>query len=190
MTEILSSNPKIEKYLAEPVVVGEPDIAGPLAVFPLFGAEPRERYVSFAEGRSLGVKIRELEGGASVRDLVVENPTDVAVLLYEGEEVLGAQQNRTFDVSILVAPGVRLRAPVSCVEAGGGDGTRHAEDLRPAPQAASPELRREKNRQVGSRFLAGEEAGADKSFVGANVDVKSARHGVHSPTGAMHDVYE
>src|SRR4051812_5826008 len=77
MTETLSSNFKIEQYLAEPLVVGEPDTAGPLAVFPLFGAEPKERYVSFAEGRSLGVKLGELGGGASVRDLVVDNPTDV-----------------------------------------------------------------------------------------------------------------
>ena len=35
-----------------------------------------------------------------MNDLVVVNPTAVAVLLYEGEEVLGAQQNRTFDVSV------------------------------------------------------------------------------------------
>jgi hypothetical protein len=49
-----------------------------------------------------------LAGGASVNDLLVLNPTDVDVLLYEGEEVLGAQQNRTFDVSVLVPAGISL----------------------------------------------------------------------------------
>jgi hypothetical protein len=189
MTETLS-NLRIEKYLAEPVVVGEPDVAGPLAVFPLFGAEPKERYVSFAEGRSLGMKLGELEGGASVRDLVVDNPTDVGVLLYEGEEVLGAQQNRTFDVTVLVAAGTRVRVPVSCVEAGRWDGMRHGEDFKPAPQAAYPELRRHKNQHARAQVAAGMEPRADQGEVWSLIDAKSVRHSVRSETGAMHDIYE
>ena len=93
--------PTLTAYLTEPLQIGEPDVAGPLAVFPLFGPEPRFEYRSFAQGRALGVTIKELEAGASVRDLVVANPTSLPVLLFEGEEVLGAQQNRTFDVSVL-----------------------------------------------------------------------------------------
>jgi hypothetical protein len=46
--------PTIEKFLAEPLRVGEPDVAGPLAVFPLFGPEPREDYASFAEAHAQG----------------------------------------------------------------------------------------------------------------------------------------
>jgi hypothetical protein len=59
-----------------------------------------------------------------------------------GEEVLGAQQNRTFDVSVLVAATSALRVPVSCVEAGRWDGGRHDEALALAPQTANPRLRR------------------------------------------------
>jgi ARG/rhodanese/phosphatase superfamily protein len=36
--------------------------------------------------------------------LSVENPTDLPLLVYEGEEVLGAQQNRTFDATALCPP--------------------------------------------------------------------------------------
>ena len=53
-----------------------------------------------------------------MNDLIVVNPTDNSVLLYEGEEVLGAQQNRTFDISVLVPAGSKLTVPVSCVERG------------------------------------------------------------------------
>ena len=63
---------------------------------------------------------------------MVVNPTDVAVLLYEGEEVLGAQQNRTFDVSVLVPAGASVRVPVSCVEHGRWESARHDEAFRPA----------------------------------------------------------
>ena len=112
------------------------------------------------------------------------------MLLYEGEEVLGAQQNRTFDVSVLVAAGAKLRVPVSCVEAGRWQGSRHREALRPAPQAAYPRLRREKARQARARVAAGLEARADQSEVWDEVAAKATRIGVNSPTGAMHDIYE
>ena len=46
-----------------------------------------------------------------MRDLIVDNPTDLPLLVYEGEEVLGAQQNRTFDVSILVPARARCARP-------------------------------------------------------------------------------
>src|SRR3954447_14076343 len=137
--------PTLKAYLEAPLVVGEPDVAGPLAVFPLFGPSARFEYQSFAQGSAHGVSIKEIPGGGSVNDLVVSNPTGLPVLLFEGEEVLGAQQNRTFDVSILVAAQTMLRIPVSCVEAHRWDGARHDEVFSPAPQSAYPTLRRLKN---------------------------------------------
>jgi hypothetical protein len=127
--------PSLTDHLAEPLRLGEPDVHGPLAVFPLFGPAPGLDYMSFGQGRATGVSIKELERGASVNDLVVLNPTDRAVLLYEGEEVLGAQQNRMFDVSVLVGARTELQVPVSCVETGAGTaaatGSRSARRPRP-----------------------------------------------------------
>ena len=177
-------------HLAEPLTVGEPDVVGSLAVFPLFGATPRHPYVAFAQGRAAGVTIREVAGDARVNDLDITNPTGTAVLLYEGEEVLGAQQNRTFDVSILVAAGAKLTVPVSCVEAGRWDGSRHDESFAPAPQTAYPELRRRKSLHVREAAGMGLPFRANQSEVWQEVDAKSARLGVQSPTGAMHDAYQ
>lgn len=176
--------------LAEPLRVGDPDLAGPLAVFPLFGPPARLAYRAFADAIAHGLRVGELEGGASVNDLSVTNPIPHDVLLYEGEEVLGAQQNRTFDTSVLVAAGAKVRVPVSCVEAGRWDGRRHHESLRPAPQSAYPRLRREKARQSLLRVAAGLDARADQGEVWDEVAAKGARIGVSSPTGAMHDIYE
>ena len=182
--------PTLASFLDELPDVASPDVSGPLAVYPLIGPMPVLEYQSFAQGVELGVSIKELDSGASVRDLVVHNPTDVPVLLFEGEEVLGAQQNRTFDVSVLVPAGSTLRVPVSCVEAHRWDGSRHGEAFRPAPQAAHPSLRRAKNIQVMHAVAAGAEPRADQGAVWDHVDQRSALHGVHSPTAAMHDVYE
>src|SRR5439155_20093766 len=108
----------------------------------------------------------------------------------EGEEVLGAQQNRTFDVSVLVPARRRLRVPVSCVEAGRWDGPRHGESFQPAPQVTYPELRRMNNRAARTRAAAGMEARAEQSAVWGEVADKSQRLSADSATGAMHDIYE
>ena len=62
------------------------------------------KFVSFAAAATHGVD-PAARWTAAPRSTTwsCSNPTDVPVLLYEGEEVLGAQQNRTFDVSVLVA---------------------------------------------------------------------------------------
>ena len=181
--------PSMQDHLAESLRLGEPDAHGPLAVFPIFGPAPQQDYVSFAEARAAGASIKELEHGAAVNDLLVLNPTDRAVLLYEGEEVLGAQQNRTFDVSVLVAARSQLQVPVSCVEAGRWEGARHDESFSPAPQAAYPALRRAKNRAAHASVDAGMGPRAMQGEVWDEVARKSARMNVASATGAMHDIY-
>ena len=65
--------------------MGEPDVTPGLAVFPLFGPQPRLDYLSFAEGAAAGVTVRELPQGGSVNDVLADNPTDLPVLLYEGK---------------------------------------------------------------------------------------------------------
>ena len=60
---------------------------------------------------------RSSESG-SVPELVVENPLAERVLLYDGEELVGAKQNRILNVSVLVEAKSTLTIPVSCVEQG------------------------------------------------------------------------
>jgi len=185
-----TSAPRLSAYLTDFPIVAEPDVCGALTVFPLIGPLPALKYLSFAQAREVGATVTELESGASVRDLAIENPGNLPVLLFEGEEVLGAQQNRTFDVSVLVPANSKLQVPVSCVEAGRWDGARHAESFAPAPQAAYPSLRRMKSGQVRSQLELDASPRADQSAVWAEVSSKSERHGATSRTGAMSDVYD
>lgn len=182
--------PTLRDHLSADLHIGEPDVHGPLAVFPIFGPEPRLPYVSFADGRAAGAGVKELESGAAVNDLLILNPTERAILLYEGEEVLGAQQNRTFDTSVLVAAGSQLRVPVSCVEAGRWDGSRHGEVFEASPQTAYPALRKLKNEAARASMALGGEARAVQSAVWNEVAEKADRMTVHSGTGAMHDIFE
>lgn len=179
----------IADRLALPLEVAAPDVSGPLAVFPLFGPPPRLAYLPFATAVARGCTIRELEGRAQVNDLTVVNPGDEAVLLYDGEQVVGAQQDRTFDVSVLVAPRTALRVPVSCVENGRWDHRRHGEAFTPSPQASYPALRRMKAEHGRAAAAAGRVARAEQGEVWREVAEKHQRMGTASPSGAMRDIY-
>lgn len=176
--------------LTPDLMLDEPQIAGSLAVYPVLGLAGDLAYRSFAQAMELGAFVKELDGGASVGDLLVGNPTDLPVLVFEGEEVLGAQQNRSFDVSVLVPAGAQPEVPVSCVERGRWDGGRLHEHFAPAPQAADPALRRAKRGQVNARAAAGAPARADQSAVWNTVDARIQSHGALSDSSALHDVFE
>lgn len=180
--------PTLQDHLAAPLEAGPPDVRGPLAVFPLFGPPPLLEYDAFATAR--GVAVKELVSGAAVNDLLVVNRGPRAVLLYEGELVAGAQQDRTLDVSVLVPAGAALTVPVSCVEHGRWDGARHAEDLAPAPHAAYPALRQLKNHAAASALAAGGEPRAAQGAVWQEVEDKAGRLGTRSATGAMSGLFE
>ncbi len=189
MSSLPDVSPVLADHLSGLIVVGEPDSAPGLTVHPLFGPPTTLDYAAFAsvDGQ---VAITELEGGASVNDLVVANNNDTAVLLYEGEEILGAQQNRVLDISVLIPAGAKTRIPVSCVERGRWDGRRHRERFRPSPQAADPRMRRSKNRRARMNVDAGREARADQGEVWTEVDARGLELRTSSPTAAMHDIYE
>ena len=64
------------------------------------------------------LRIEELDEGGSVPDLRVVNEGALPVLILEGDELIGAKQNRVVNSTVLVAAESQLVLPVSCVERG------------------------------------------------------------------------
>ena len=64
------------------------------------------------------VQIGETSEAGRVPELRVLNHGDRAVFLLDGEELIGAKQNRVLNLSILVPPHSESTIPVSCVESG------------------------------------------------------------------------
>lgn len=176
--------------LTKHFALGEPQVAGPLAVFPVFGPDPALAYRPLAEAIALGAFVKEVDGVASVNDLLVDNPTDRPLLIFEGEEVLGAKQNRTFDSSVLVDARSRTQVPVSCVEQGRWSPGGEADRMAPAPQAADPGLRRVKRAAANRAARAGAQARADQGEVWRTVSDRLRDHGVDSDSAALSDVYD
>ena len=124
-----------------PFELGEARSFGGLTVVPLFAdAEPSVEYVGLDEAVAGGVVVSEVSDAGAVESLLVANPLGTAVLLYEGEELAGAKQNRVLERSILVGAGSKIEIPAKCVEA--GRWAYRSRRFAPAPRAAYPELRR------------------------------------------------
>jgi hypothetical protein len=154
-------------------------------IAPLFPRnDPKVSYLTLEEALPLGFRITEVDAAGSVPELLAFNPLDTPVLLYDGEELLGAKQNRILNVTVLVGAKSETRIPVSCVE----QGRWHARSasFESARHTAYPDLRRRKAEQLSAEPLA---RGAAQAAVWEEVAAKAGRHGVHSPTGAAADIY-
>ncbi len=147
-------------------------------------------YRAFSDAIEHGAFVKELDQGASVNRLLVGNPTDRALLLYEGEQVIGAQQDRAMDSNVLVGAGAQVEVPVSCVEQGRWDGRRHDEHFKPAPHADDPSLRRIKRESAlrsAEQGLAGRPAQGE---VWHEVGSRLRHFGVDSQSSKFGDLFE
>jgi len=64
------------------------------------------------------VTVTEVSEAGSVPFLKVANGADQPLLLLDGEELIGAKQNRILNTTVLVAAHTEVTIPVSCVEQG------------------------------------------------------------------------
>jgi hypothetical protein len=100
--------------------IGNPAHVGPLTIVPLLGVDIRpRRYITLNEALEADLlEITEISEHGSVPELTLFNRASKPVLLLDGEELVGAKQNRVLNVSVLAPSGRRIRIPVSCVEQG------------------------------------------------------------------------
>ena len=180
MTEAASTIPA-----SPPYQLGDPVAHRGVIVCPLFPTvDPRARYLALEDAVKRGLQVEEVGAGGSVPELRVRNPLDDDVLLYDGEELVGAKQNRILNVSVLVGAKTELPIPVSCVEQGRWRNV--SPSFAPASHAAHPELRRRKAESLRLDPLA---LGRSQGEVWAEVREKNERLEVHSSTGASADAY-
>src|SRR5436190_7805868 len=167
------------------IQLGDPVEHRGAVIAPLFPrSDPVADYLTLEEALPLGFRVTEVDAAGSVPELLASNPLDMPVLLYDGEELLGAKQDRILNVTVLVADKSETRIPVSCVEQGRWHARSASFDA--ATHTAYPDLRRHKAEQLSADPLA---RGIAQSAVWEEVSAKAGRHGVNSPTGATADIY-
>jgi hypothetical protein len=172
--------------LLQSLSIGTPVTAGNLTLFPLLssGAGPA-RYRLLDESLDAGLaEVTEVSDGGSVPELHFRNKSDTDILLVDGEELVGAKQNRVLNLTLLVGAGQQVTIPVSCVEAGrwawqsrrfaSGRRKLHARARRDKMRGVSPSMRE-----------SGQRARPDiQSAVWSSVQAKMTHFGVASAAGA------
>ena len=172
------------------VRVGNPLRHEALSVFPLFveAASDVSYRLSADALADQSVLVEEISEGGSVPQLLVENKGDSRVLFLEGEELVGAKQNRILNTSVLIAAGAKIKIPVSCVEQGrwrykskyfGSSGSHSPSKLRRTLKAS---VTRSVNENRGHT--------SDQSAVWQEVSSLHSTHSVSSGTAAMSDAFD
>jgi hypothetical protein len=169
--------------------VGQPQAHANLTLFPLIGdGDSPPAYVLLDEAldRHL-VRVTEVSTGGSVPELALENESKESVLLVDGDELVGAKQNRVLNLSILVAGGKRLTIPVSCVEQ--GRWAYRSREFQAARRTLFARARARKVQSVSDALRTRGERRSNQSQVWADVAAMVEDFGVQSETLAMADIY-
>ncbi|MDR3701076.1 MAG: hypothetical protein P4L56_15620 [Candidatus Sulfopaludibacter sp.] len=176
----------------EGITVGAPAHFGSLTIFPLLragGAGDEPDYMLLEEAIALGTaRVTELGIGGSVPELRFENLGEKPVLLFDGEELIGAKQNRTVNLTILAPPKQSIVIPVSCVEA--GRWRAESEEFRPACHIMYSRARAERAEQVTFSIATSGARQSNQGAVWDEIAAKSERMGTASPTQAMAAMYD
>lgn len=169
--------------------LGEPDIVGALAVYPIFGVGGQAKYALLADALSQGASLREVEP-PNVNRLRLDAPSGVRVLLFAGEEVVGAKQNRIVNATVVVAGPESAEIPVSCIEHGRWSRGGERGDFASSSQVAYTSLRGTVNQMVGESRIRGRSYDTDQGRVWSEVAKKTTQRGVQSATGAMTAIFD
>ncbi|MEW6349360.1 MAG: DUF6569 family protein [Thermodesulfobacteriota bacterium] len=135
------------------------------------------------------LRVQELSEGGSVPELRVHNRAERHVLLLDGEELVGAKQNRVLNVTILIAAGSETVIPVSCVEQ--GRWSYRSRQFSSESRVMSSRLRKSKSDSVCASLRHSGTYASDQAMVWSDIRAKHARmESAPSPTMAMADLYD
>jgi len=157
-----------------------------LTLVPLAGGEGHgPDYLLAAEAVQAGLlTVTETSKAGTVPELLATSTADRPVLLLDGEELVGAKQNRILNTTVLLPPKAKTRIPVSCVEQGRW---RHVSpSFIPGPVSPS-RMRARKSHDVHGSLRARGRHESDQAAVWDEVQAELSGLGAASPTMALHD---
>ena len=182
-------DPVITDYLSK-LELGESQQFKNMGIIPLFAPiDHTPKYLTLKEAlENKLLTVKEVDQGGSVPELKVVNKAEIAVLLLDGEEVVGAKQNRVLNTTILLRKKSETIIPVSCTEQ--GRWSYVSEEFSDSDVTISPKIRMRKAASVSESLEQSDSFESDQSAVWNEINEMSAQAAVLSPTGAMRDVFE
>ncbi|EIC23828.1 TIGR02452 family protein [Thiorhodovibrio frisius] len=179
----------IAKCLSE-VVVGKPTSHKNLTLYPLLADGPEEPGYRLLEAAlsDHSARVTEVSESGHVPELKIINEGAQPVLLLDGEELVGAKQNRILNLTVLAPAQKTTIIPVSCVEAGRWHAT--SAEFSGARRAHFAAGRARKSADVNTSLRQRGSRESNQSAVWRDIETRSRRMGVNSGTNAAAALYE
>lgn len=172
-------SPTLARYLDRVTVLPGKAHKG-LTVYPLVAKDtfPLQDYLTLDEAlKGKTLKVTELEGGAQVNTLLLENTGDKHVFVLAGEVIKGAKQDRTFQNDLLVPPrSGKLKVSAFCTEQ--GRWVQQSSHFESADSAVPNSVRKAAKLEK------------QQGRVWASISKNQEKLRVAAPTGAAKAVYE
>jgi len=186
---VISVQTVIQNYLNE-AKVGRKQSHRNLAIFPILSSYAVGLdYITLDEALTEEViEIMERDETGSVPELQVVNKSPCMILILDGEELVGAKQNRIVNTTILIQGKSTTLIPVSCVEQGRWAYESRAFSSEDRLMAA--QLRAKKSEQVHRSIRRSDGFRSDQSAIWEEISSKAARMEAYSPTMAMSEIYK
>jgi len=182
-------NPLISGFLKS-LDFGKPQFFKNMGVIPLFSTSSSgPRYLTLKEALDKKLlKVTEITHSGCVPELMVVNRAKLPVLLLDGEELLGAKQNRVLNTTVLLKKLSETIIPVSCTEQ--GRWSYSSAEFGDSGHVVHHKMRSSKARSVRESLELTGEFRSDQGEVWTCINKLQADAGVPSPTSAMSDVFE
>ena len=179
----------IKNYL-EQLKVGRKQSYKNLSLYPLLSTYASGlEYLLLDEALSQNLmEVVEVDGDGSVPELKVLNKSPRMILILDGEELVGAKQNRIVNTTILVQGNATIVIPVSCVEH--GRWSYDSPRFQSKERMMSSNLRAMKSEQVSYSVRDSGEFRSNQGAIWDGIAEKVDRMAAPSPTGAMAAIYD
>lgn len=144
-----------------------------------------QRYTTLAEAIKSGqVRICEVSESGNVPKLAIQNKSSQPVFIMDGEELVGAKQNRITNSSFIISSHCTTTIPVSCVEQ--NRWSYNSRNFAASENIIFNKGRKEKFQDVHANA----DYQTNQGRVWGNIDEKMSKLNSHNSTASMNRVYE
>ena len=144
-----------------------------------------QRYLTLTEGIKSGdVIIKEVSEGGNVPKLLIQNKSQQSLFIMDGEELIGAKQNRIVNSSFIIKPLHTSEIPVSCVEQ--NRWSYNSRNFSASDNIIFNKGRKEKFQDIHERA----DYQTNQGRVWENIHEKMNNLNSHNATSSMNNVYK
>lgn len=174
---MIITNPELFKQEIE---ISKPQTYKNMTILPLISPKEYDDIITLKKGLKLElVEVKECEQ-SQVNTLIVKNNSTSILALIDGEQVIGGDQNRIVNETILVDSKSEIKIPVSCTEKGRW---AYKKEFENSDYIANYSTRR-------SKRMASLKSKPIQSEVWNSIDTLEMNHSFKSETSAMEESYE